>query len=308
MTTTDEFTHDGSRTHSAGKVGIDIESGTRTAGKEACSSNHANGRISPAGDGGAQTGLENCDSTDSASTTNMVSTGPSYNFVQACCESDSILQSTAGRQVKVINITEQDDFTLSSTLATVTGHLNGPRDVLFFSAPCTGGSPWQRINLARSPNLLGRMRRHWALFRRLWKSFELAAIHAVARGAQVYVEWPRHCAYWKVPRVAKFLAQHSFEFSDFDGCMYGLVAEHGERKGHPIRKPWRIASVNSSLPKLLNLKCTGHLHAACQGPDTVRTQNYTIDIAKVIHRCDRESGTRTAEGGTETNIIDTSTK
>ena len=150
------------------------------------------------------------------------------------------------------------------------------------------------------------MRRHWALFRRLWRSFEIAAAHAVARGAQVYVEWPRNCAYWKVPRVVKFLAQHSFEFSDFDGCMYGLTAEHGERKGHPIKKPWRIASANSTLPKLLNLKCTGHQHAICQGQDTIRTQNYTDEIARIIHRSVRESGTRTAESGAKTTIIDTS--
>ena len=193
---TDDCIDDGSRTRSAGKV--DGKSGTRTADQKASSSNNANRIISPAGDGGAQSRLENCDLTDlvtdsatavdevrgmvstgpaankvsTGPSTSMdytgpaahsVSTGPSYNFVQACCESDSTLQTTAGPQVKVINITENDDFTLASTLVTVLGLLNGPRDVLFFSAPCTGGSPWQRLNLARNPNLVGRMRRHWAL-------------------------------------------------------------------------------------------------------------------------------------------------
>jgi hypothetical protein len=76
-------------------------------------------------------------------------------------------KKTAGRQVKVINITATDDFTLSTTLDTVVDHIRGPLDVLFVSAPCTGRSPWQRVNIAKHPNLLGRMRRHWALFRRL---------------------------------------------------------------------------------------------------------------------------------------------
>jgi hypothetical protein len=151
------------------------------------------------------------------------------------------------------------------------------------------------------------MRRHWALFRRLWKSFEIAAAHAAALGAQVYVEWPRGCAYWKHPRVSKFLEPHRFEFSDFDGCMYGLTAAHGVRTGHPIKKPWRIASVNSTLPSRLNLRCTGHQHAICEGRDTIKTQQYTEEIANIIIQSVRESSTRVAEGITcVATIIDVS--
>ena len=47
-----------------------------------------------------------------------------------------------------------------------------------------------------------------------------------------------------------FLSKHGFVSAEFDGCMYGLVAEVGSDKGYPINKPWRVAcSPNSSLPR-----------------------------------------------------------
>jgi hypothetical protein len=116
-TTTDDYTNNGSRTRLAGKV--DMESRTRLAGKIANSTNDANRPTSPAGDGGAQTRLGNGDMTFDSATSTMAATQPTYNFVQACCESDSILETTAGKKVKVINVTEKDDFTLTSTFETV---------------------------------------------------------------------------------------------------------------------------------------------------------------------------------------------
>ena len=50
-----------------------------------------------------------------------------------------------------------------------------------------------------------------------------------------------------IRNVARFLDRYGFRFADFDGCMYGLVATHGKDAGLPIKKPWRVAFVNSSL-------------------------------------------------------------
>ncbi len=84
------------------------------------------------------------------------------------------------------------------------------------------------------------------------------------------------------------LVKHKFDFADFDGCMYGLVARHGPQVGHPINKPWRIACLNSSLKNSLNLLCNrGHdlPHTRCGGQNTVETQCYnTPKIAQIIHK------------------------
>ena len=127
---------------------------------------------------------------------------------------------------------------------------------------------------------------HWKLFKRLWAAFEIVATHALGVGARVFVEWPRRCAYWKNDRVVKFLTAHGFVNSDFDGCMYGLVASKGRDAGMPIQKPWRVAcSPNSCLPTMLNRRCDGsHDHTPCQGQNTLLTQGYTPEIVKIVHQ------------------------
>ena len=67
---------------------------------------------------------------------------------------------------------------------------------------------------------------HWDLHWRLWESFEKVVKHCRAVGATVMLEWPRFCDYWQERRVAEFLAEIKFKFTDLDGCMYGLVANH----------------------------------------------------------------------------------
>ena len=67
--------------------------------------------------------------------------------------------------------------------------------------------------------------------------------------------------------------------------MYGVVAKYGDKKGMPIRKPWRIMCKNSCLPTMLNKTCDGsHTHCPCQGGETKLTQAYSPAIAKVVHQ------------------------
>ena len=68
--------------------------------------------------------------------------------------------------------------------------------------------------------------------------------------------------------------------------MYGLVASHGKDAGLPIKKPWRVAYLNSSLGEFLNLKCDGsHEHSLCSGKNTSDTERYTLLIAEAVHQC-----------------------
>jgi len=209
-------------------------------------------------------------------------------LVEGCCENGSLLQRRTkfSRGCKVVPITKDDDFASSSGMRKCIENIKGPADTLWFSAPCTGGSTWQFINLRRGPETVAKIKLHWKLFKRLWAAFEVVAEHALGVGARVFVEWPRRCVYWKNDRVAKFLSRHGFVSSDFDGCMYGLVASCGPMTGMPIQKPWRVAcSPGSSLPTLLNKRCDGsHDHTPCAGQNTLLTQGYTPEIAKLVHQ------------------------
>ena len=209
-------------------------------------------------------------------------------LVEGCCEPGSLLQQRTkhSRGCKVVPITRDDDFASESGMRKCIQNITGPADTLWYSAPCTGGSTWQFINLRRGPETVAKVKLHWKLFKRLWAAFEVVAEHALSVGARVFVEWPRKCVYWKNDRVAKFLSRHGFVSADFDGCMYGLVAVHGPNAGMPIQKPWRVAcSPNSSLPTLLCKRCDGsHDHTRCEGQNTLLTQGYTPEIAKIVHQ------------------------
>ena len=108
--------------------------------------------------------------------------------------------------------------------------------------------------------------------------------------------------------VVKFLSAHGFVFTDFDGCMYGLVASTGRDAGMPIQKPWRVAcSPNSCLPYLLNRRCDGsHDHTPCQGQNTLLTQGYTPEIVQIVHQSivrDIATINKTTAAKTETSVV-----
>ena len=65
--------------------------------------------------------------------------------------------------------------------------------------------------------------------------------------------------------------------------MYGLTTKFREQP-MPIRKPWRVACLNTCLPSLLNKTCDhSHIHAPCVGRETLFTQGYTPEICRIIH-------------------------
>ena len=50
-----------------------------------------------------------------------------------------------------------------------------------------------------------------------------------------------------------------------------------------IRKPWRVACLNTCLPRLLKTCDHSHVHAPCVGRETLFTQGYTPEICRIIH-------------------------
>ena len=98
-------------------------------------------------------------------------------------------------------------------------------------------------------------------------------------------EWPRDCMYWDDKDLDICFTKYGFSLTTFDGCMYGLRAAFGKNKGMHIKKPWKIATINTCLPQLLNKTCDGsHSHTPCEGKNTMYTQGYTREIVAIIHK------------------------
>ena len=140
----------------------------------------------------------------------------------------------------------------------------------------------------RRPHLAEKLEKDRALFMRLFKSFKVVVGRAIDVNAQIYMELPRYCGYWRYPSVAKFLKRHCFDTCLFDGCQYGLTTLDGTL---PIRKPWRFACKNSQLHHVLNERCDkSHQHGTCGSKDLTNTQMYTQQVADIVHQCIVMSG------------------
>ena len=81
------------------------------------------------------------------------------------------------------------------------------------------------------------------------------AEHCKRVNAAVVLEWPKNCEYWNEPAVREFLERLNFSYTEFDGCMYGLVSRFTGVVTLPIRHPWRMAYINCDIGKYLNKVC-----------------------------------------------------
>ena len=209
-------------------------------------------------------------------------------FVHCCCEPFNALSGHMSRTWEVLNVTKECDFTDPSMLRKIKTRLRGPGDVLFYSSPCTGGCPWHRITLARSDQTS--VFPQWPGWRIITTSTGdygpiLRRPPPTLRkvGAAVILEWPRGCSYWSEPRVHSFMQRLQGRFAEFDGCMYGLSPIAKGFQDLRIKKPWRMACINTCLPERFNRRCDGrHVHLACEGAEVLHTQGYTPEICKII--------------------------
>eukprot|EP00435_Cladocopium_sp_Y103_P063015 s184_g24.t1 len=156
-------------------------------------------------------------------------------------------------------------------------------DSSFFAGPCTGGSPWNRLNRWYSDATAHLIEAKRKIFWDLWEEFVEELCDSINRGSPAVVELPRGCEYWKDERVVSAIEGNDNTVHDFDGCMYGLKSKH-DAKHNPIKKPWRIVSWGVSFPKLKRKCNRKHEHSECAGRDTKLTQTYTKWIEKIIMR------------------------
>ena len=139
--------------------------------------------------------------------------------------------------------------------------ITGPGDAEFYAGPCVGGCKWNVYNMTKSESIMLEVLAHQKESWKLWASIKRVALHAISVGAQVFLELPRGCIYWKDKRFLRFFEQHGFSYAVFDGCMYGLTATPGSAAGRPINQPWKIACVKSSSPRFLHCVCDSSLHS-----------------------------------------------
>ena len=75
-------------------------------------------------------------------------------LVLSCCDANNFFVELANetKECRTVCITEADDLRSDFGAQKALRELRGPGDVLWHSQPCTGGCPWQKINIKRFPS------------------------------------------------------------------------------------------------------------------------------------------------------------
>eukprot|EP00972_Heterocapsa_arctica_P074390 10977684-Heterocapsa_arctica.AAC.1 len=133
-------------------------------------------------------------------------------LVEDCCGPDSVLcrETEVSKGFLKITITEQIDFASQEAAVICSDNLWYFSSSLWFSCPCPGGISWQNYNMTRGAATVVKIEGHWEKFRMLLSVFESVAIPAITRGASIFVEWARNCAYWKEREVVAFFDKYDF--------------------------------------------------------------------------------------------------
>ena len=100
------------------------------------------------------------------------------------------------------------------------------------------GSPWQEVNLVRSPDTQKqKMQEHIGKFRTLFRLFRILARVVAHLGGDVLFEWPAYNKLWSQPLVIHMINELNLQRVGIHGCQLGLVSV---RRREPIKMPWAL--------------------------------------------------------------------
>ena len=215
-------------------------------------------------------------------------------LVEYCCSEASRLghERYVLTGCAVVRLTIKDDMStkagLQKALKEVEETPEGTYIHLWGSLPCTGGSPWQRIN-RKHANARRLIEEHKALNRKLMDNFIVVGRAVLEKGGDVSFEWPSSCSLWDEEQTMSMVEEFSLNKFHIHGCAVDLKDEHGV----PIKKPWTIATSSPSLAKRLSgLKCPGRdehpTHRPCAGKLTKSTEGYTDMLTDILHQAFRD--------------------
>ena len=205
-------------------------------------------------------------------------------MILMCAEPSSLMtkrySTIMDTSVHLELITEDDDLLSRYGSAKWRRCLRSNKDCVFFAGPCTGGSPWNRLNKRVSWLTAHLINAKARLYWKLREKFSNCFLKVIKLDAMALLELSRGCDYWRDERMKCMIEGTESHIHDFDGCMYGLKIQFDNRH-IPIKKPWRIVSWGVKFD--LHKKCDRrHNHGKCEGRETRITQTYTQKIVDII--------------------------
>jgi len=218
-------------------------------------------------------------------------TKPVYVIEFACCDKSTVSANAESFGFSSFRLTKQyADLSTKAGFDKVRTLLLGlPIGcVVHFhgACPCAAWCPWHFINVKKNPSFWSRL--CIMRIRSLQMVHNFCSLTKIVTGLNPKntsnFEWPRYSVGWKQKTTEKGLTSAGLvHIALLDGCALGVVSS----AQIPIKKPWKIRSTSKHVTDHLDqFKCPGvsesHVHAKCQGSDTVKPGFYPNTMAKQI--------------------------
>ena len=208
------------------------------------------------------------------------------NIVEFCCGGSSkIGQSKYQRDGCIATtFTLGDDVTTNQGLYQAIEAVRSEHCLLWASIPCTGGSPWQSINV-KKPGGPEHIETKKGLFNKIRTSFKIVANECRKHGGRIAISWPKGYEYWRAKHVEQHFEDLKLNEVHINGCALGSTDDEGV----PILKPWTIATDGPYVQATFQDKsCPGKVehpvHTPVAGKNTKMTEIYTDPMVRLIHK------------------------
>ena len=171
--------------------------------------------------------------------------------------------------------------------------------LLTFAPVCGTWSTWQRVNMAKSPDLEDQVQAQRQEWKPVIRWMAKVATERMKKGRKVLIENPKGSELWNLWDMLKLLGSEQavdssslepLEKINIDLCAYGLK---DPRTNMPHRKPKSIATCSQTLKAAFedHGKCPkNHQHLALEGGDRCRhAQSWTEEFCEEVicaHLCD----------------------
>ena len=145
----------------------------------------------------------------------------------------------------------------NAIVSIVSSRLTGLSDAVWFSLPCTGGTPYSHLSYAHGGTAKRKVFAAPRLLLQLWSSARRIICHASAVGTTVCFEWFSLVFFL-------FFTELGLICSKRDGCVDGLCSRVAKTLGKLLYKPLEIYCNSSVVSHSMNAVCD-RSHFLCEG-------------------------------------------
>ncbi len=186
------------------------------------------------------------------------------------------------------------DFSLEHKRRRARALLREQKPYMLVGSPmCTHFTTWQRLNEAKSKDVVSMRRAYTAAVVHMDFVAQLY-VEQMQDGRYFLHEHPLSASSWQLPSIDKLRSDPRVDRVHGDQCQFGAEIQSGLQRGQPIKKPTGFMTNAHEVARALNVQCIGTggvcsrpqggAHQLCSGRHAREAAKYPRALCKAILR------------------------